>query len=63
MSMCPRGGIWVELSPQDLEVVVTPLDKTALTTREEFREYVADDEDVAGTGSICTRWRPDRIRA
>lgn len=40
----PTGGITQHQSPQDLEVVVTPLDKTALTYRE-FREYVADDED------------------
>ena len=31
-------------SPQDLEVVVTPLGKTALTHRE-FREYVAKEGD------------------
>ena len=31
-------------APQDLEVVVTPLGKIALTYRE-FREYVADEED------------------
>ncbi|MGK9232080.1 hypothetical protein KXS07_13520 [Inquilinus limosus] len=40
----PAGGITRHQSPQDLEVVVTPLDKIALTYRE-FREYVADDED------------------
>ncbi len=40
----PTGGITKHQSPQDLEVVVTPLDKIALTYRE-FREYVADDED------------------
>jgi hypothetical protein len=40
----PTGGITTHQSPQDLEVVVTPLDKIALTYRE-FREYVADDED------------------
>ena len=31
-------------SPQDLEVVVTSLGKTALTHRE-FREYVAEEEE------------------
>ncbi len=36
--------ITLHQSPQDLEVVVTPLDKTALTYRE-FREYVAEEED------------------
>jgi hypothetical protein len=40
----PTGGITKHRSPQDLEVVVTPLVKSALTHRE-FREYVADDED------------------
>ena len=40
----PSPGISKHRSPQDLEVVVTPLGKTALTYRE-FREYVADEED------------------
>jgi len=40
----PTGGITTHRSPQDLEVVVTPLGKIALTYRE-FREYVADEED------------------
>jgi len=40
----PSPGISRHRSPQDLEVVVTPLGKTALTYRE-FREYVADEED------------------
>jgi hypothetical protein len=40
----PTGGITLHQSPQDLEVVVTPLDQTALTYRE-FREYVAEEED------------------
>ena len=40
----PTGGITLHQSPQDLEVVVTPLGKTALTYRE-FREYVAEEED------------------
>jgi hypothetical protein len=40
----PTGGITAHRSPQDLNVVVTPLGKSALTHRE-FREYVAEDED------------------
>ena len=40
----PSGEITTQQSPQDLEVVVAPLGKTALTHRE-FREYVAEDED------------------
>lgn len=40
----PISGVTRHPSPQDLEVVVTPLGKTALTYRE-FREYVAEDED------------------
>ncbi|WP_285214650.1 hypothetical protein, partial [Klebsiella pneumoniae] len=40
----PTGGVTSHRSPQDLEVVLTPLGKTALTYRD-FREYVADDED------------------
>ena len=40
----PTSGISSHQSPQDLQVVVTPVGKTALTHRE-FREYVAEDED------------------
>lgn len=40
----PTGGIVRGRSSQDLEVVVTPLGKAALTYNE-FREYVSDDED------------------
>jgi hypothetical protein len=40
----PTGGITKHRSSQDLEVVVTPQDKIALTYRE-IREYVADEED------------------
>jgi len=39
----PTGGITKHRSSQDIEVVVTPQEKSALTYRE-IREYVADDE-------------------